>query len=262
MMSRSDGNDTFRAVFREDLARARAHRDGDDPWPVLEALSRALFASAAGELDELGRGELEPLVRAGRRALLAAGPAPDGEDDEDAADAIALARAGLAVLSGEPPARVYGPRDPMHVPDGRLAAAARGALDGFSLGALALHVVRCEPCSARLGVLGAGGRAALHAPLRVAARSAVPMRRPDEGHVVISLDDPAVEVVLFDDGDGARSLAVYAEQPVSVRLVAPSIETLDMLTGYFLGRLTGDAPATLDAELHHGERTTRVTIAL
>jgi len=60
--------------------------------------------------------------------------------------------------------------------------------------------------------------------------------------------------VLFpDEGDGAR-LAIYAEEPDPLRLVAPELTTEDVREGYWIGRV---APHTVhvSAVLHVGDRS-------
>ena len=255
----------FRAITAQALA------SGVAPEAVLEALAGAAgMASVAGgtSLDAISRDERQALVKAGRRAILSAGPRkPKGveqaqsqeEEAEDLRFAADLAKAGLAALGGEAAEDLEGPADPMHPPDGRLSAATLGDLDGFALASLGLHVVRCGECKGRLAVLYMASAPAA-APLRVAAASAVAMRKPDAGRVVATLDEPAAELVLFDE-EGARTLAVYADASAPVRLVGEGLETIEMLAGYWLGSV-GREVSRLRGTLYVGDASAEIDIAI
>jgi hypothetical protein len=242
---------------------ARAEQGDAEPLEILEALAGAVGLAIFGGLDALSDAETKRLMKRGRRALLAAGPlSGDREDEPEVEDrqmAIALARAGLSLLEGKAMETLLGPGDPMHVPDGRLSSASRGALDGFSLAACALHIARCDTCRARVMVLTMATASATE-PLRVAAATAVAMLRPDAGRVVITLDEPAVEIVLFED-DGARHVAIYAEASAPVRLVGDDLETVEMLAGYWLGALSPDA-TRIRGTLHVGDTTAPVDVGV
>ncbi len=223
---------------------------------VLEACALAAWATVAGALDDLGLEARDRLARAGRRALLAAGPAKD----EDARLARALATVGLGALETGRVAAVPGAlANPMCAPDGRLVSALAGRLDGFACASLALHVARCDGCDARMRVLGLA-REELAPPLRVAAETAPEVRPPSDGRRVARLESPRVEIVLFHDGDG-RTLAVYAELDEPVELSGAGLEPLESLPGYWLGRVTG-ARATVEAEVRVGASHAKVQLRL
>ncbi len=97
-------------------------------------------------------------------------------------------------------------------------------------------------------------------PLRVAAASAVAMERPDEGRLLHTFDAPAAELVLFED-EGERRLAVYTEASAPVHLASEGVETVEMLPGYWLGRVHADA-TRIGGTLHVGDEEVAVDVAL
>jgi hypothetical protein len=239
---------------------ARASRGDATPQLVLEALAHAAALSIFKGLDEVSATERKSLARKGRRTILASGPGRRRDEEaEDLAAAVALAKAGLAALDGTRGEALDGPADPLHPPDGRLAAATRGELDGFALASAALHVARCEECHRRLAVLRMAEEPAV-APLRVAAASALAMERPDDGRLLHTFGTPAAELVLFED-EGERRLAVYAEASAPVHLVSDQVETVEMLAGYWLGRVAASAER-IRGTLHIGEEETAVDVGL
>jgi len=246
------------AWFQRVQARATAV-DGTDE-DVLEALAAALGLAVLVGLDGLAATDRKALVSKGRRAILAAGPGKGrGEEAEDLRMAIAHARAGLSALEGKVGDGRVGPSDPMHPPDGRLSAATLGRLDGFALASVALHVSNCEGCAKRLAVLRMASTPAL-LPLRVAAATAVAMRKPDAGRVVATVREPLAEVVLFDD-EGERTIAVYSEASAPVRLVGEGLETIEMLAGYWLGSVEASA-TKVSGTLHVGDLATELDFTL
>jgi len=240
--------------------------------PLEEALDRALVRARAGDARAAGAGALEALslvhvleaegglarlTPARRAALRALAPRilalPRG--DEDHAIVLALARAALAALGGR---RSSPPRSPLHVTDRALVAMRDGKPDPLAAGLAAAHVLGCASCRARLGVLRTvdvepAPRSAR--PLLAAADSAPPMRRPASGRRLGAIAAHGVEAVLFEDG-GARRVAVYASEPVAVRLVADGLTSEHASPGYWIGKLAARV-RRIDAVLHVGRTRAR-----
>jgi len=87
-------------------------------------------------------------------------------------------------------------------------------------------------------------------PLAVAAEAATPIRAPSDGRAVGARVELGVEAIVFErEPGGARRLAVYARDPVALRLVGAGVVTEQTAPGYWLGLIA--RPVTrLDVTLH------------
>ena len=77
---------------------------------------------------------------------------------------------------------------------------------------------------------------------------------PAEGHPIGALDAVGAEAILFEgpvDPAHERRIAVYAEDPSPLRLVAEGLTTEDVREGYWIGRVA-DGLERLEAVLHVG----------
>lgn len=256
---------SLQARWRDQTAHALEWRSGDDPEPVLEALALTVALELTGELERAPRADREALRKLGQRALLQLGGQELDEDDLEALRlCAALARDGLRALS-EPsgsaePVTVDGADTRLLVPPSELVRLLRGELDGFAAASLVRKVRRSEAAMAELRTLlalrssaTASHAAASDRPLSLAAASASPVLDPARGRPVGTLATVGAEAVLFVDGE-SRRLAVYAEEPDALRLLAEELTTEDVREGYWVGRVSAGA-VRLEAVLEIGDRT-------
>ncbi len=249
--------DALISEWRELDARAGEWEPGEDPTPVLEALALCVALELTGDLARIPSPERDRLRKRGQRALLHVGGAPD--EDEDALEALrlcaAIARDGLRALSSRPlPAEESA--DPRGtIPSGDLVRLLGGRLDGFAAGSLAMRARRSKEMLAELGALR---RLAEPRPrtLTLAAADAAAVLDPAAGRPVGALPEPSdegclAEAILFEGPP--RRLAVYAEDPAPLRLVAPELTTEDVREGYWIGRVA-EGTTRIEATLHVGER--------
>ncbi len=254
--------DALIGQWRGQLARADAWRAGDDPEPVLEALALSVALELTGDLARLPTADRERLRRLGQRALLHVGSARDDEDELEALRmAAAIARDGLRALSRRPtPAEERLRTDArVLVPPGDLVRLVEGGLDGFAAGSLAMRARRSPALMAEIALLQRVREPEAAPALRMAAADAAAVRDPSEGRLVGTLDALGAEAVLFDGSP--RRLAVYAEDPQPLRLLAPELTTEDVREGYWIGRVA-DGVVRLEAALHAGERAEPWTLDL
>jgi hypothetical protein len=230
---------------------------------VLEALAWACALDATGSPSaERRRADVRALASRGRAALLAAAV----PSDDDRAEAVALARAGLALLGGQRP-RTLPAGDLIRPSPRRVAALLAGTLDGLSAASCALALARTVEGRAEIAILSRaaeGDAAAVSAttdePLALAAQEAQPMRSPREGRRIARLAAPEVEAVLFERR-GQRELAVYGTASEPVRLVADCLTPVDFRGGYFLCSVAPRA-SLVNGQLHAGDRIVPWTFAL
>ncbi|MCZ7683859.1 MAG: hypothetical protein M5U28_35880 [Sandaracinaceae bacterium] len=162
----------------------------------------------------------------------------------------AIARDGLRALASRArPAEPEVDARPAF-PPGDLARLLAGRLDGFAAGSLALRVRRSPEALAELGALSRLGQRG-ERTLALAAAEASPVLDPAGGRSVGTLAALGAEAVLFEGP--ARRLAVYAEDPEPLRLVAPELTTEDVREGYWIGRVAEGA-RRVEAILHVGDR--------
>lgn len=250
---------SLQARWRAQAATALEWSSGQDPEPVLEALALTVALDLTGELDRAPLTDREALRKLGQRALLQLGGQELDEDDLEALRLCAsLARDGLRVLSEPGAARASAgePDTRLLVPPSELVRLLRGELDGFAAASLAHKVRRSEAAMAELRTLLAvriPATAAPHRHIALAASSASPVLDPAHGRPVGTLPAAGAEAVLFVDGD-ARRLAVYAEEPDALRLLADELTTEDVREGYWVGRVS-EGTVRLEAVLEIGERT-------
>jgi hypothetical protein len=247
----------FEDFFHKAISQALNWKEGQPPSAIYEALALVCVSEALAKLSEVRKADRDALARLGRRALLQAGGRTD-EEAEALALVLPLARRGLAFLAGTAPANG---RDGAaiyltHPGPSELVAMTRGKPDAFGAASVALHVLQCAPCAADLSLLERV-REPAGISLRAAAADLSPMLSPTEGHSVGTCEALSAEAVLFDGG----VLAVYANEPLAVRLVVEGGTTDDMRPGYWSGRVPQDT-ATLDATLYVGDKTTTWKIRL
>lgn len=248
-------NDALIKQWRQLAAQARQWQAGDDPAPVLEALALCVALELTGDLPSVPSGERDGLRKTGQRALLFVG-APAAEQDEDDLEALrlsaAIARDGLRALSGRAPAERGTSSGGIHsaIPPGQLVRLLRGQLDGLAAGSLAMRIRRSEQALGELRALIRLSRPEERS-LALAAADAGAVLDPASGRAVGTLAALGAEAVLFEGTP--RRLAVYAEDPHPLRLVAPELTTEDVREGYWIGRV--DEGATrIEAALHVGDR--------
>jgi hypothetical protein len=109
----------------------------------------------------------------------------------------------------------------------------RGEPDGLSAAACAIRVASSAVDRAKLDVLRFAREPER---LRVAAQEEEPVRDPSAGRFVGVLDRAKIEAVLFGD----RELALYAAADDVLRVEAEGAVTMQMLPGYWLGRVSPD----------------------
>lgn len=250
-------NLALRQRIESELERADAWKQGNDPTPVLEALGYALTLDALQLRDLMSAPAAKRLRSIGRRALLAWAPTSGEDDDAGGMQAASqqiqqIAQAGIDSLGrgGAPRKQLHG----LHPPSRTLARMLNGDLDGLTAGRYAAHMVGCKSCQRDIEVLR---NVSVVSPdvsrFAIAAAKPPAVRPPAGGRVIADRKRPAVEAILFDDEDGRR-LAVYAQANEPVRLVADGVTTEETLSGYWIGRLEGDAQQ-LAATLYVGDQT-------
>lgn len=260
--------EALKTAFYKKLEVLRATSALDD---LFEALGLAVVLRVTGELDDLPAADRQELLRIGRKQVLAApfrvsskapslvGQSPTdppqtglrgsskapssggrsptaapqtGFDDEDRAYALAIARAGLNALSGK---REFDAAlgDRTSPPPSRLLDMLRGEPDGLSAAACAIRVATSAADRAKLDVLRFAREPER---LRVAAQEEEPVRDPSAGRLVGVLERAKIEAVLFGD----RELALYSAADDVLRVEAEGAITMQMLPGYWLGRVAPD----------------------
>jgi hypothetical protein len=245
--------------WRERARGAARWTSGDDPEPVLEALAYSVALELTDDLRAVPGAERDALRKVGQRALLHLGGQERDEDELEALRMCAsIARDGLRALSGRPP-----PEEPaldarVLLPPGDLTRLLRGELDGFAAGSLAMKARRSEAARAELRTLNALARPA-ERHLALAAADAAAVLDPAAGRPLGALPEAGAEAVLFEGPP--RRLAVYAEDPAALRLVAPELTTEDVREGYWIGRVDEGA-ARIEATLHVGDRSHPWTLSL
>lgn len=246
-------NDALISEWRQMAARAAEWQPGDDPEPVLEALALSLALELTGDLPRVAGAERDRLRKLGQRALLHVGGARDDEDELEALRMCAsIARDGLRALSSRAiEAEEASTVDARTlVPAGDLTRLLGGRLDGFAAGSLAMRIRRSPEAMAELAALQRLAQPEART-LSLAAADAAAVLDPAGGRPVGTLEPLGAEAVLFDGPP--RRLAIYAEDPTPLRLVAPELTTEDMREGYWIGRVAEGA-RRIEATLHVGER--------
>lgn len=227
-------------------------RSGDDPEAVLEALACTVALELTGDLGRVPGDARDTLRKVGQRALLHLGGQERDEEELEALRMCAsIARDGLRALSGRPRPEEPEASTRVTIPPGDLTRLLAGGLDGFAAGSLAMRVRRSEAARAELRALRALSRP-VERTLSLAAADAAAVLDPAAGRPVGTLDALGAEAVLFEGPP--RRLAVYAEDPAALRLVADELTTEDVREGYWIGRVA-EGVTRLEATLHVGERS-------
>lgn len=247
--------DALISEWREHAQKAAEWQPGEDPASVLEALALSVALELTGDLARLPPSERDRLRKLGQRALLHVGGAID-EDDEDELEArrlcAAIARDGLRALSSRPlpEEKALPSRARSTIPPADLARLVAGRLDGFAAGSLAMRVRRSREALAELATLRRMSEPE-ERTIALAAAEAAAVLDPAEGRAVGTLEAIGAEAVLFEGPP--RRLAIYAEDPEPLRLVAPELTTEDVREGYWIGRVAEGA-RRIEATLHVGDR--------
>lgn len=255
----------FERAWAERVQRVREWRGDDDPTPVLEALAHAVVWYLVDAIDTVpseDRAVLEdaaPAAVAAAREHALASPA----DRQAWLEAVELAELGRRLLRGEPPSDLAGlPCDLRRPTPRRLAAVLDGRLDGLSAASCAVWCLRHAPDEARL-LWALGGASELPVeqaePILVAAAEPEPMRAPDEGRIVATLGEPAVEAVWFAVD---RQLALYAADEVYITFTAPGVTTRDLRPGYWLGTVDAPDAIALSGQLRVGDQVLQWDLSL
>jgi hypothetical protein len=264
--ARSEGVDEMSALiseWRERAAQAERWNAGEDPEPVLEVLALSVALELTGDLAELSSVERDRLRKVGQRALLHVG-GPMGEADEDELDALrmsaSIARDGLRALSSRAlPAEETPSLDVrITIPPGDVVRLLSGRLDGFAAGSLAMRIRRSERATAELRMLRRAS-APEERKIALAAADSAAVLDPSGGRRIGLLEALGAEAVLFEGMP--RRLAVYAEEPAPLRVVAPELTTEDVREGYWIGRVA-DGAQKIDAVVHAGDRSERWVLDL
>lgn len=240
--------------WRDDARRATQWRSGDDAEPVLEALALTVALELTGDLGRVAREERDALRKVGQLAMLQLG-GPDRDEDELEALRMcaAIARDGLRALGGRPlpdePAIEGDVR--VIIPPSDLTRMLGGQLDGFAAGALAMRVRRSEAALAELSTLIRLAAPAGEEKIALAAAEAAAVLDPAGGRLLGTHPTLGVEAYLFEGSE--LRLALYAEEPDPLRLVAPELTTEDVREGYWIGRVA-DGVRRIEATLHVGDR--------
>jgi hypothetical protein len=192
-------------------------------------------------------------------------PALDEEDVEALRLSAAIARDGLRALSSR--SLPDEPRAPIDVrttiPPTDLVLLLAGRLDGLAAGSLAMRIRRSDAALGELRALTRLSRPEERS-LALAAADPAAVLDPATGRAIGALPALGAEAVLFDGTP--RRLAVYAEDPYPLRLVAPELTTEDVREGYWIGRVS-DGAARIEAALHvlhedEGDRVERWVLDL
>jgi hypothetical protein len=245
-------NDALITQWREHAARAFGWDAGEDPEPVLEALALSVALELTGDLGRAPRSERDRLRQIGQRALLFVGGQPAADEDELEARRMcaAIARDGLRALSSRP-SEDAAAETRATIPAGDLSRMLGGRLDAFASGSLAMRVRRSKAAMAELALL-----IRLADPtertIALAAAEGTSVLDPAGGRIVGRLEALGVEAFLFDGAP--RRIAIYAEEPDALRLVAPELTTEDLREGYWVGRVA-DGARRIEATLHAGDKS-------
>ncbi|MCB9597357.1 MAG: hypothetical protein H6719_31825 [Sandaracinaceae bacterium] len=240
--------------WRDEAKQVATWQSGDDPEPVLDVLALTVALELTGDLGRVARDERDALRKVGQRALLQLGGADRDEEELEALRMCAtIARDGLRALGGRPLPDEPTARDVrVVIPPGDLTRLLRGQLDGFAAGTLAMRVRRSEAAMAELRTLNRLEAPAAESRFALAAAEAAAVIDPAAGRLLGTHPTLGVEAVLFEDGE--VRLALYAEEPDPLRLVAPELTTVDVREGYWIGRVA-EGTSRVVATLHVGERS-------
>jgi hypothetical protein len=242
--------------WQSHLERALAWKPGADPEPVLEALGYVLVLKVAGKRDWLPPSQARSLRKIGAECLLSLDTQEGDEEDRIIIERIAdQARSALFWLE-HPKKRLNVRAADVHPSDARLVRVLNGRVDGLTAGEVACHVIRCPECAGRVELVMTTDRLArADEGLALAAASPASVRPPSEGRTVGTRKRPAAaEAVLFAEKGRAPRLAVYADEMVSVRVVAEGVKTETALAGYWMGRVKRGVDR-LTATVYIGDRT-------
>lgn len=249
-------NDALIREWREQAARAARWQAGEDPEPVLEALALSVALELTGDLARVSAAERDALRKVGQRALLHVGGPPQGgtDDDEDELEArrmcASIARDGLRAIAGRARPEESELDARAAIPPGDLSRLLGGRLDGFAAGSLAMRARRSPEVMGELRALLRTSRPE-ERTIALAASEASAVLDPAGGRMVGTLASIGAEAFVFEGAE--RRLAVYAEDPAPLRLVAPELTTEDVREGYWIGRVAEGA-RRLEATLHVGDR--------
>lgn len=237
--------------WRERAARAFEWDAGADPEPVLEALALSVALELTGDLGRAPAAERDRLRKLGQRALLHVGgqPVEDEEELEARRMCAAIARDGLRALSSRAPEGAEIDTRAT-IPPGELSKLLEGRLDGFAAGSLAMRIRRSKEARGELALLLR--MAAPERSIALAAADAPAVLDPSGGRFVGRLGSLGVEAFFFEGPP--RRIAIYAEDPGALRLVAPELTTEDLREGYWVGRVA-DGATKIAATLHAGDES-------
>jgi hypothetical protein len=242
--------------WQSHLERALSWQPGDDPEPVLEALGYVLVLKVVGKRDWLPPAQAKLLQKVGAQVLLALDTSAGDEDDRVVMNRVADQANSALFWLKHPNKRLNVRSAEIHPSDARLVRVLNGQADGLTAGEVASHVTRCSACTERVELVLTTDRLARDDEgLALAAASPASVRPPSEGRTIGTRKRPtAAEAVLFEEKGRAPRLAVYADEMVSVRVVAEGIKTENALAGYWLGRVKRGIER-LEATIHIGDRS-------
>lgn len=222
------------------LAREPAH----DPAELAERSGWAVVLQAFEMLDDAEPDDRQVVRKAVGVAL------PKLEDDA----LKAVGQAVLGAFAGKRPSV----SDLVRPSAQRLVRLLRGELDGVAAAHCAGWLANHPDEAHLLRVMAEAEGAPRPQRIAVAAASASQMRNPNEGKLIAALEDPPIEAVLFTS---PRQLAIYAAEPVAVRLEAEGVTTEEIAPGYWIGKVSGGA-SQIEAVVHIGDRELRWTLEL
>ncbi len=255
-------SERLRERFADHVRRATRWAEGDDPFPVLEALGYAIVLRLVDGLDEVPAADRAAILGVAADAIRAARAYEgDGEEDAEAyARGAAIGELAMRLLAGKPAVELEGlPADAMRPTDRRIVRMLKGELDGLSAAACAVWCLRAGDDRARIlwsveRQLAADTASNAEEPLRLAAAEPASVRPPDDGCFLGAYEDTLLEAVFFPE---ERQLAIYCAPPAFLQVVASGLTPKDVKPGYWLGDVAADAGPTRELEVRVGERVLR-----
>lgn len=215
-----------------ELAEASSAPDQEPLEAALEAAAWLLVLDQASWLDRLSDEDRRELlertpiaIRLARTIALA-----DVEERDSWLRCALLAEAGLARLRGETIDYEALPADALEPSPRRVRRALAAELDGFSAASCAIALAKRG--SGELTWLAATVHETQARPYRFVADPEKPIRNPDEGQHIDSLDDLQLDIIWFETD---RQLAFYAAEPAPLSVKGKHATTLDSKRGYWIG---------------------------
>ena len=216
---------------------------------TLEAAAWLVVLSEAGWLDRLPDVDRATLLERTPAAIRQARATAlsDVEERESWLRCALLAEAGLRRLRHENLDYAELPADTLEPSPRRVRRTLAGELDGFSGASCANGLA--QRGSGELAWLAETILEAEQRPYRFVADPEKPIRDPDEGRRIDTIDDLEIDVVWFET-DG--QLALYAATPAPLSVKSEHGTTIDNKRGYWIGQFQCPLDA-IEIELRLGD---------